>query len=276
MAMEYEHGQSLSRILKDKPDRRLDEKELLRIFLPVLNGLAAVHKVGMLHLDIKPDNIYIREDGTPMLIDFGSARQAIISADHAQKITLTHGFAPIEQYPDKGKQGPWTDIYALGASMYFCITGKRPPVSMDRYQILLKHKVDSMTPAISAGEGRYPRYLLECIDWALEIYPKDRPQSAQELQDGLLGTGRPYKGPKPTISVPLKDERRAELKKANTFSIGKMTLALVVLIAVASGVAYAKWPLIKKQYPAQAFKVEKLLRKAEPAIRQLRDLVQSW
>ena len=275
MAMEYEHGQSLSRILKDKPDRRLNEKELLKVFLPVLNGLAAVHKVGMLHLDIKPDNIYIREDGTPMLIDFGSARQAIISADHAQKITLTHGFAPIEQYPDKGKQGPWTDIYALGASMYFCISGKRPPVSMDRYQVLLKHSVDSMTPATSLGEGRYPRYLLECIDWALEIYPKDRPQTAQELQDGLLGTGRPYKGPKPTISISLKDDPRAAYKKDSGFPLWKSLLVLIVLLGVASGAAYIKWPLIKKRYPAQATKVEKLIRKAEPVMNQLRDLVKS-
>jgi len=275
MAMEYEQGQSLSRILKDKSDRRLNEKELLKIFLPVLNGLAAVHKVGMLHLDIKPDNIYIREDGTPMLIDFGSARQAIISADHAQKITLTHGFAPIEQYPDKGKQGPWTDLYALGASMYFCITGKRPPVSMDRYQIFLKHNVDSMTPASTAGEGRYPRYLLECIDWALEIYPKDRPQTAQELQEGLLGTGRPYKGPKPTISVPLKDERRVELKKDGGFSVGKSLLVLIVLLGVVFGAAYAKWSLIKKHYPEKARQVEVLLHKAEPVFRQLRDLVRS-
>ena len=229
----------------------------------------------MLHLDIKPDNIYIREDGTPMLIDFGSARQAIISADHAQKITLTHGFAPIEQYPDKGKQGPWTDIYALGASMYFCISGKRPPVSMDRYQVLLKHSVDSMTPATSLGEGRYPRYLLECIDWALEIYPKDRPQTAQELQDGLLGTGRPYKGPKPTISISLKDDPRAAYKKDSGFPLWKSLLVLIVLLGVASGAAYIKWPLIKKRYPAQATKVEKLIRKAEPVMHQLRDLVKS-
>lgn len=275
MAMEYEKGQSLLRILKDKADRRLDERELLKIFLPVLNGLAAVHKVGMLHLDIKPDNIYIREDGSPMLIDFGSARQAIIAADHAQKITLTHGFAPIEQYPDKGKQGPWTDLYALGASMYFCITGKRPPVSIDRYQVLLKHKVDSMTPAISAGEGRYPRYLLECIDWALEIYPKDRPQSAQELQDGLLGSGRPYKGPKPAINVPQKDERRVQQKEAKTFSLGKALIILLVVLAVAGGVGYGLWPKIKKQFPAPAAKVERLLKQVQPFYRQLRDLLPS-
>lgn len=146
---------------------------------------------------------------------------------------------------------------------------------MDRYQIYLKHKVDSLTPAISAGEGRYPRYLLECIDWALEIYPKDRPQSAQELQDGLLGTGRPFKGPKPAISIPAIDERRVNPKRERTFSIGKLVLGLVLLLAIATGAAYVEWPFIKKHYPAQARQVEKLMRKAEPVIYQLRDLVKS-
>ena len=146
---------------------------------------------------------------------------------------------------------------------------------MDRYQVLLKHNVDSMTPALSLGEGRYPRYLLECIDWALEIYPKDRPQTAQELQDGLLGTGRPYKGPKPTISIPLKDERRTDIKNDSGFPVGKSLLVLIVLFAVAAGSAYAKWPLLKKQFPVQARQVEKLIRKAEPVMHQLRDLVKS-
>lgn len=268
MAMEYEKGQSLSRILKDKKTRRLEEKEFLKVFLPILNGLAAVHKTGMLHLDIKPDNIYIRADETPMLLDFGSARQAIIEADHAQKITLTHGFAPIEQYPDKGKQGPWTDIYALGASMYFCISSKRPPVSVDRYQTMLKHNADSMTPATKVGDGRYPRYLLECIDWALEIYSKDRPSTAQELQEGLLGSGRPFKGSKPKINITV-DERRQPIKESRSF--GKMFMVFIVILALSGGATYYAWPMVKKQAPGPAAKVEKLLQKAQPYYRQLLD-----
>lgn len=271
MAMEYEKGQNLSRILKDKSDRRLDEKELLRIFLPILNGLGAIHQTGMLHLDIKPDNIYIREDGTPMLIDFGSARQAIIEADHAQKITLTHGFAPIEQYPNKGKQGPWTDLYALGASMYFCISGKRPPVSVDRYQMLLKHHLDSLTPATKLGEGRYPLYLLQCIDWALEIYPKDRPKTAQQLQDGLLGSGRPYKGPKPTIVIPRQDERRSTVKKISSLFSAKALLVLIIAAILAATASYFMWSTIRQQVPGPAAQVEKLLHQARPYYRKIQD-----
>ena len=189
MVMEYEEGQSLFSYLK-KEGPRLDETSMLRIFLPILNGLHAVHEAGMLHLDIKPDNIYLRSDKSPMLIDFGSARQEIRAPGQEKRVALTPSYAPIEQYPDKGKQGPWTDIYAMGASMYRCITGKRPEESLDRYQAVLQYQVDPLTPAVKAAEGRCQKYLLECIDWALQIQSVDRPQSARELQDGLLGKGR--------------------------------------------------------------------------------------
>lgn len=202
MVMEYEKGRSLSQYLKNRPGRRLEEEEFLQIFLPVLNGLGAIHMADILHLDIKPDNIYLREDKTPMLIDFGSARHAITGHDHAQRITLTHGFAPIEQYPDKGEPGPWTDIYAMGASMYYAIFAKRPEISINRYQTWLKHQADPLEAAAVAGKGRYSNYLLECIDWALQIYAKDRPQTARQLQDGLMGKGVPKSAqPKPHIDI---------------------------------------------------------------------------
>ncbi len=188
MVMEYEEGGTLADQLKQQ--KRLDESSLLRIIIPILNGLHAVHEAKMLHLDIKPENIYLRSDSRPMLIDFGSARQAITAAGHVQKTALTQGYAPMEQYPDKGKPGPWTDIYALGATMYRCISGKRPEDGMERYRAILKYTVDPLTPAVKIGAKHYQKHLLECIDWAIQIYPKDRPQSAHEFQDGLMGKGR--------------------------------------------------------------------------------------
>lgn len=205
MVMEYEKGLSLSDHLRQNGPR-LDEPALLRIFIPILNGLSAVHDAGMLHLDIKPENIYLRGDGNPMLIDFGSARQAISTAGHAQRVALTHGYAPIEQYPDKGKQGPWTDIYALGAAMYRCVTGKKPDGALDRYQAVLKYTVDPLTPAIKLAGGRYATNLLECIDWAMQIYAADRPQSARELQDALMGKIKPAK----RSSTPAQFQARAD------------------------------------------------------------------
>jgi Tol biopolymer transport system component len=194
MVMEYEQGQSLAQYLKQNGPR-LDEAMLLRVFIPILNGLHAVHEAKMLHLDIKPENIYLRADDSPMLIDFGSARQAIATQSHGTRTAITHGYAPIEQYPDKGTPGPWTDIYAIGASMYRCVTGKRPPESLARYQTVLKYQADPHTPAVEAGKNRYQPSLLECIDWAMQIHSRDRPQSARELQDALMGKGRATRQP---------------------------------------------------------------------------------
>lgn len=184
MVMEYEQGESLADQLRQQ-NAKLMEPALLRVFLPILNGVRAVHEADMLHLDIKPENIYLRRDGSPMLIDFGSTRQTI-SLTMPDKFLVTHGYAPIEQYPDKGKQGPWTDIYALGASMYRCICGKRPVNALERYQAVLNYQVDPLTPAIIAGKGVYSEQLLECIDWALQVYARDRPQSVRVFQDRLL------------------------------------------------------------------------------------------
>jgi serine/threonine protein kinase len=189
VVMEYEQGKTLFQHLRES-GQRLDERMLLRIMIPILNGLQAVHDAGLLHLDIKPENIYLRRDGSPMLIDFGSARQAMTQTSNA-RITLTHGYAPVEQYPDKGQLGPWSDVYAVGATMYRCVTGKRPDEALARYRAVLDYKVDPLKPAVKAGEGRCQPMLLECIDWAMQLHAKDRPQSARGLQDGLVGRGRP-------------------------------------------------------------------------------------
>ena len=186
MVMEYEQGQSLADYLR-RNGPRLDEQLLLKVFIPILNGLHAVHEAEMLHLDIKPENIYLRKDGSPMLIDFGSARQGAI---HLQKVALTQGYAPMEQYPDKGTPDASTDVYAVGASMYRCISGKRPDDALERYQAVLKYQVDPLTPAVKEGRNGYQKQVLECIDWAMQVYSRDRPQSAREMQDALMGKGR--------------------------------------------------------------------------------------
>lgn len=246
MVMEYEKGAGLADHLK-RHGPRLDESMLLRVFIPILNGLRAVHEAGMLHLDIKPENIYLRGDGSPMLIDFGSARQAISMASHGQRVVLTQGYAPIEQYPDKGAPGAWTDLYALGASMYRCISGKRPVDSLERYKALLGYQVDPVTPAVKVGDKHYQRGLLECVDWALQIYPKDRPQSARELQDVLMGkrrvagaaisqpisAGPAAANPAPARSAPREKDVAGPVRSRVT-----IILLLVLLLAFA---AYHIW-----------------------------------
>ncbi len=208
MVMEYSQGESLANQLRQQGPK-LPEAALLRIFLPILNGVRAVHEADMLHLDIKPENIYLRSDGSPMLIDFGSTRQAI-SQTMPDKFLVTHGYAPIEQYPDKGKQGPWTDIYALGASMYRCISGKRPVNALERYQAALHYQTDPLTPATVVGKNDYSLQLLGCIDWALQVHPRDRPQSARVFQDRLLG---------PTTSTQAAASRTVTVRTSTSTSI---------------------------------------------------------
>ena len=128
IVMEYESGDPLKRWVPQNAP--LSQRALLSIIYPLLDGLEAVHKTGFLHRDIKPDNIYVRADGTPVLLDFGAARR--VTANHDMTNIVSPGFAPFEQYHSQGNQGPWTDIYSLGAVMYWMTTGKKPVESAAR------------------------------------------------------------------------------------------------------------------------------------------------
>ena len=125
MMMSFVAGATLSGWLEKQP--AVEERQLLKLFMPLLDGLAHVHAQGISHRDIKPDNILISADGQPILIDFGSSRETM-GGDQQEKLTIlvTPGYAPEEQYDPDGKQGPWTDIYAIGATMFYCITGAQP------------------------------------------------------------------------------------------------------------------------------------------------------
>jgi WD40 repeat protein len=185
MVMEYEEGESLSGFLA-RHGGFLSEPLLLNVFLPVLNGLQAVHDAGLLHLDIKPDNIYLRRSGVPMLIDFGSARQRS-TANRSQKVALTPGYAALEQYPGNGDLGPGADVYSMGATLYRCITGQEPVDARERVNGLKKLHVDPLVPATRFERPIYSRHIRECVDVALQLKPGDRPSAAFALQNGLMG-----------------------------------------------------------------------------------------
>jgi len=185
MVMRFEAGINLAALL----DRRgtLPEDELLRVLLPILDGLELVHDAGFIHRDIKPDNIHIGDDGRPVLLDFGSARQALGNA-HTLTILVAPGYAPFEQYySDSGNQGPWTDIYGLGATCYRAIAGRSPLDAVSRSKGILGSTQDVLVPATVIGAGRYSGRLLAAIDHALEFAEKDRPQTIAEWRQELVG-----------------------------------------------------------------------------------------
>ena len=128
--MEYVDGTSLKAYLAAHGEK-ISCEEALKILLPVMNALVSVHSMQLLHRDISPDNIYLTADGDSRLLDFGAARFAA-GDGKSVSVILKHGYAPEEQYSSHGNQGPWTDVYAMGATLYRCITGVLPPDSIER------------------------------------------------------------------------------------------------------------------------------------------------
>lgn len=179
IVMQYEHGQSLQEKLTD--NMTMDEPELLKIVLPVLDGLEMVHDACFIHRDLKPDNIFIQTDGNPVLLDFGSARQALGERTKTLTSMVSPGYAPYEQYHSKSdEQGPWTDIYGLGATIYRVIAGIAPQSAIDRSKAILETSRDIYVPAVELGKYRYSEKFLAAIDHAMQFNYKDRPQSIAE------------------------------------------------------------------------------------------------
>ena len=180
MVMDYEEGRPLSRILDKR--RTLPEEELKNILEPLLDGLERVHKANVWHRDVKPNNILIRPDGSPVLIDFGAARREVAGTDRSIMSQFTPTYAALEQVYAAGQQGPWTDIYALGATLYRAVTGKKPTNATERFL-----QGAAYIPAIQAAEGDYSQTFLAAIDAALELKPQDRPQSIAEWRRRFKG-----------------------------------------------------------------------------------------
>jgi serine/threonine protein kinase len=175
LVMEYCDGKPLDEIIRDHGP--LNESELNGILFPLLDGLEHVHERAFLHRDIKPANIFIKRNGNPVLLDFGAAKNEMTS--HSKSVTslATAGYAPFEQYSTKGKQGPWSDIYGLAATIYRAISGVKPQDAPDR---MLE---DTLEPVAELLKGKFNPHLLLAIDRALSIRPGDRPQSIAEFRN---------------------------------------------------------------------------------------------
>jgi serine/threonine protein kinase len=197
LVMKYERGRTLQEHISIKRGS-LRENFIRRVCTLTLNGLREVHTNKLLHLDLKPANIYVRTDHTPVLIDFGAARQTLTQGQFKLNPMYTPGFAPPEQYKNRELLGPWSDLYSVGASMYACVSGSAPPPSDQRVE------KDRLIPTTKQFAGKYSEHLLETIDWCLQLDHLKRPQSAMALQKVLLRERDPEIGSRRTFVLNLR------------------------------------------------------------------------
>lgn len=184
LVMRYEQGRSLQEhlhSLREPPD----EVWLRATFAQLLNGLREVHTNKLLHLDIKPANVYLRNDDSPLLIDFGAARQTLLAEGMKLPPTYTPGYASPEHHVGREHLGPWSDIYSVGATVYACFAAAAPQPADQRL------KEDRLVPARRQWAGRYSAELLDIVDWCLRLDHLERPQSVFALQKALLGEKAP-------------------------------------------------------------------------------------
>lgn len=243
MVTQFYQGETLkSRYLRDFTP--CSETDLRAMLPPLFSALKTLHDHDYLHRDIAPDNILIQQDGAPVLLDFGSACKTIGHLTDKTEIMLKPGYAPIEQYSEgrDGDQGPWTDIYALGAVLHTLICGEAPPVSV------VRSLSDNYLPLAERGLSDYSDGLLRTIDQMLACEPDQRPQSIAELRDRLIENDRGTEADAPLLT-PAQEERFLPMvvpeqtdsvpaalspRKSRTVIIGGgiAAAALLVLVAV--------------------------------------------
>ncbi len=179
IVMDYVRGRSLAEELRGTVIA--GQARLEALLLPLLDGLQNVHATGVLHRDLKPENILLRDDHTPVLIDFGAARGELGSHSRSMLNVLTAGYAPVEQYSQRGNQGPWSDIYALGGVVYRALTGHKPPDAVDRLG------QDPLQPLENLVTQGFDANFLRAVDWALRVPIAERPQTVADWRRALTG-----------------------------------------------------------------------------------------
>jgi hypothetical protein len=238
VVMDYERGDPLKTVLQLNPQP--PEATLKGWLAPLLEGLAAVHATGFLHRDIKPDNIFIRADGKPVLIDFGAARQALGGETKSLTSILTPGYAPLEQYSGEGKQGPWTDLYAMGGVLYRAVTDRNPPDAVTRI------RNDSLASGLAAARGKYSDGFLRAIEWVLALDEKKRPQGVEQWKAAVLAERR-------AVAAPGKHspERRSERRFERPVAAEQPPRRRWPIVVVAVLFALAGLGIWKKQHNAR-------------------------
>jgi serine/threonine protein kinase len=196
LVMRYERGRTLQEHIRQRRGP-LPEAWIRSTFAQLLTGLREVHSNKLLHLDIKPANVYVRNDGTPLLIDFGAARQTLAGGDSNLPPTYTPGYASPEQHGRREILGPWSDVYSVGATLYACLAAAAPQQADQRLE------EDLLVSARRGWQGKYSNQLLDVIDWCLRLNHLERPQSVFELQQAVLGKRDRAKAPRRETPVTL-------------------------------------------------------------------------
>ncbi len=247
MVMRYEAGPSMKAWLEGL-GRRPTQAELDAIAEPLLAALEVMHGDDILHRDIAPDNIIIRPDQPPVLIDFGAARRLAGELSSTMTGIVKEGYSPQEQYSVNGKaQGPWSDIYSLGATLYAAVTGRKPAEATQRML------ADDMVPASEVGAGHYRAEFLAAIDAALKLFPKERPQSIVAWREALLAGTELARPPvasasqsaavpagarAPTAAMAAPEVSKPAAGSAGSSRLGRLAAGIALLLALAGGGAY--------------------------------------
>ncbi len=216
---EYDDGASLRQVL-DEASGKLSDAQVAELLKTGLQGLRELHARNLLHTSVSPTNLFIRNHGHPLLLGQGLARYRLAQYTKTYTVSLAQGYTPLEQYGLDGNIGPWSDLYALGASLYECIAGVRPVDASTRHTALIKGEDDPLTPAVELGKGEYSHLLLSNIDWMLKPYIEDRPDSA-DLMLGIVNFQK-QKGSIKTTNLDSAGNTDEEKTKENIIPLAKL------------------------------------------------------
>ena len=201
IVMEYVEGITLKQYVADQGGK-LSVEETMSILRPILRALAMVHKAGLIHRDISPDNIMLLPGGGAKLLDFGAVRDVANGSSASTEAILKRGFAPIEQYQKRGNLGPWTDVYAMSATIYYCVTGE---VLLDSPDRLLEYEdLD-----LSKKAPQLPEYQCRALEHGLQLRTENRTASVEALYRELF----PENVPAPEPSKPVPKGKKQPVKK---------------------------------------------------------------
>ena len=277
MVMRYERGRTLQEYITRRRGE-IRESFIRYVFTRLLNGLREVHAHKLLHLDLKPSNIYLRNNGSPVLLDFGAARTTLMADTPMLKPMYTPGFAAPEHYRNRDLLGPWSDIYSVGASMYACLSGGPPQAADQRLDS------DSVILASQRWIGQYSPQLLETIDWCMDLNHLKRPQTRgpgrARFAGRARGTGRKHRrqlaGPRTRpaeraggqMRFTIFQESRVGKRKSNqdrmAYSYSRDALLMVIADGMGGHLQGEVAAQIAVQYMVESFQREAKPRLADP------------